>query len=62
MPTASYLAAAIVLEVGSGERAGCGLHLWLRRAALELVGVEADQAKLHEPPAEGMGGDAIVPA
>lgn len=44
MSTASYLEAATVIETRFGEPGGRELDLWLHRAAIELVGVDADQA------------------
>lgn len=44
MSTASYLETAIVIETRFGEPGGRELDLWLHRAAVDLVGVDADQA------------------
>ena len=44
MSTGSYLEAAIVIETRFGEAGGRELDLWLHRAGVELVGVDADQA------------------
>jgi ribonuclease VapC len=44
MSTASYLEAAIVIEARFGEPGGRELDLWLHRAAVDLVGVDSDQA------------------
>lgn len=44
MSTASYLEAAIVVEARFGEPGGRELDLWLHRADVELIGVDADQA------------------
>ncbi len=44
MSTASYLETAIVIETRFGEPGGRELDLWLHRAAVQLVGVDADQA------------------
>ena len=44
MSTASYLEAAIVVEQRFGEPGGRELDLWLHRAGVDLVGVDADQA------------------
>jgi ribonuclease VapC len=44
MSTASYLEAAIVIEARFGELGGRELDLWLHRAAVDLVGVDSDQA------------------
>jgi ribonuclease VapC len=44
MSTASYLETAIVIETRLGEPGGRELDLWLHRAAVDLVGVDADQA------------------
>lgn len=45
MSTASYVEAAIVIETRFGEPGGRELDLWLHRAAVSLVGVDADQAE-----------------
>ena len=45
MSTASYLETAIVIETRFGEPGGRELDLWLHRAAVDLVGVDADQAE-----------------
>ncbi|OMB94447.1 ribonuclease VapC [Mycobacterium sp. NS-7484] len=45
MSTASYLEAAIVIESRFGEAGGRELDLWLHRASVELVAVDADQAE-----------------
>jgi ribonuclease VapC len=44
MSTASYLETAIVIETRFGEPGGRELDLWLHRAAVDLVSVDADQA------------------
>jgi ribonuclease VapC len=44
MSTASYLESAIVIETRFGEAGGRELDLWLHRAAVDLVSVDADQA------------------
>ena len=44
MSTASYLEAAIVIETRFGEPGGRELDLWLHRASVELIAVDADQA------------------
>lgn len=44
MSTASYLETAIVIETRFGEPGGRELDLWLHRAAVDLVAVDADQA------------------
>jgi len=44
MSTASYLEAAIVIEQRFGEPGGRELDLWLHRAGVDLVGVDAEQA------------------
>ena len=44
MSTASYLETAIVIETRFGESGGRELDLWLHRAAVDLVGVDSDQA------------------
>lgn len=44
MSTASYLEAAIVIETRFGESGGRELDLWLHRAGVTLVAVDADQA------------------
>ena len=46
MSTASYLEAAIVIEQRLGEPGGRELDLWLHRAGVDLVGVDADQAEV----------------
>ena len=45
MSTASYLEAAIVIETRFGEPGGRELDLWLHRAAVDLVAVDAAQAE-----------------
>lgn len=45
MSTASYLEAAIVIETRFGEHGGRELDLWLHRARVDLVGVDAAQAE-----------------
>ena len=45
MSTASYLETAIVIETRFGEPGGRELDLWLHRAAVDLVAVDADQAE-----------------
>lgn len=44
MSAASYLEAAIVIETRLGEAGGRELDLWLHRAAVDLVSVDAGQA------------------
>jgi ribonuclease VapC len=44
MSTASYLETAIAIETRFGEPGGRELDLWLHRAAVDLVGVDSDQA------------------
>ncbi|MGI9161832.1 MAG: type II toxin-antitoxin system VapC family toxin [Mycobacterium sp.] len=44
MSTATYLEAAIVIETRFGESGGRELDLWLHRAGVNLVAVDADQA------------------
>lgn len=44
LSTASYLETAIVIETRFGEPGGRELDLWLHRAAVDLVAVDADQA------------------
>ncbi|MCV7155033.1 type II toxin-antitoxin system VapC family toxin [Mycolicibacterium pyrenivorans] len=44
MSTASYVETAIVIEARFGEPGGRELDLWLHRAAVDLVAVDADQA------------------
>ncbi len=44
MSTASYLETAIVIEARFGEPGGRELDLWLHRAAVDLVSVDANQA------------------
>ena len=46
MSTASYLETAIVIESRFGESGGRELDLWLHRASVSLVGVDADQAEI----------------
>ena len=46
MSSASYLEAAIVIEARFGEPGGRELDLWLHRAGVDLVGVDADQAEV----------------
>jgi ribonuclease VapC len=46
MSTASYLKAAIVIEARFGEPGGRELDLWLHRAGVDLVAVDADQAEV----------------
>lgn len=46
MSTASYLEVAIVIETRFGEPGGRELDLWLHRAGVDLVGVDADQAEV----------------
>jgi ribonuclease VapC len=43
MSTASYLETVIVIETRFGEPGGRELDLWLHRAAVDLVAVDADQ-------------------
>jgi ribonuclease VapC len=45
LSTASYLETAIVIESRFGESGGRELDLWLHRAAVDLVAVDADQAE-----------------
>ncbi|MGV0990990.1 MAG: type II toxin-antitoxin system VapC family toxin [Mycobacterium sp.] len=45
MSTASYLEAAIVIETRFGEPGGRELDLWLHRAGVDLVAVDAAQAE-----------------
>jgi ribonuclease VapC len=44
MSAASYLEAAIVVEQRFGEPGGRELDLWLHRAGVDLVSVDAEQA------------------
>jgi ribonuclease VapC len=44
MSTASYVETAIVIEARFGEPGGRELDLWLHRAAVDFVAVQADQA------------------
>lgn len=44
MSAASYLETAMVIETRFGEPGGRELDLWLHRAAVDLVGVDRDQA------------------
>jgi ribonuclease VapC len=46
MSAASYLETAIVIETRFGEPGGRELDLWLHRAAVDLVSVDADQANI----------------
>lgn len=46
MSVASYLEAAIVIETRFGEAGGRELDLWLHRAAVDLVSVDAGQAEI----------------
>jgi ribonuclease VapC len=46
MSTASYLETAIVIETRFGEPGGRELDLWLHRAAVDLVAVDAGQADI----------------
>ena len=46
MSTASYLEIAIVIESRFGESGGRELDLWLHRASVSLVAVDADQAEV----------------
>ncbi|ULE34034.1 type II toxin-antitoxin system VapC family toxin [Mycobacterium sp. IDR2000157661] len=46
MSTASYLETAIVIETRFGEPGGRELDLWLHRAAVELVAVDAGQVEV----------------
>lgn len=46
MSTASYLETAIVIETRFGEPGGRELDLWMHRAAVDLVAVDADQADI----------------
>ena len=46
MSTASYLETAIVVEARFGEPGGRELDLWLHRARVDLVAVDADQAEV----------------
>ena len=45
MSTASYLETAIVIETRFGEAGGRELDLWLHRAVVDLVAVDASQAE-----------------
>lgn len=45
MSVASYLEAAIVIETRFGEAGGRELDLWLHRAAVDLVSVDAGQVE-----------------
>lgn len=45
MSTASYLETAIVIETRFGEAGGRELDLWLHRAGVDLVAVDASQAE-----------------
>ncbi len=45
MSAASYFETAIVIETRFGEPGGRELDLWLHRAAVDLVSVDADQAE-----------------
>ena len=44
MSTASFVEAAIVIETRFGEPGGRELDLWMHRAGVNLVAVDADQA------------------
>lgn len=44
MSTASFVEAAIVIETRFGESGGRELDLWMHRAGVNLVAVDADQA------------------
>ncbi|WP_127125440.1 type II toxin-antitoxin system VapC family toxin [Georgenia sp. SYP-B2076] len=46
MSTASFLETAIVVESRFGELGGRELDLWMHRAEVELVPVDAEQAQL----------------
>ena len=46
MSTASYLETAVVIESRFGESGGRELDLWLHRASVSLVAVDADQAEV----------------
>lgn len=46
MSTASYLEVAVVIEARFGEPGGRELDLWLHRAGVDLVAVDADQAEV----------------
>lgn len=46
MSAASYVETAIVIETRFGEPGGRELDLWLHRAAVDLVAVDADQAEI----------------
>jgi len=46
MSTASYLETAIVVEQRFGEPGGRELDLWLHRAGVDLVSVDAEQADI----------------
>ena len=46
MSTASYLEAAIVIEARFGDAGGRELDLWLHRAAVGLVSVDAGQVEV----------------
>lgn len=45
MSAASYFETAIAIETRFGEPGGRELDLWLHRAAVDLVSVDADQAE-----------------
>lgn len=45
MSTASYVETSIVIEASFGEPGGRELDLWLHRAAVDQVAVDADQAE-----------------
>ena len=61
MSTASYLETAIVIETRFGEPGGRELDLWLHRAAVDLVAVDADQAEAARVAYRLYGKDAIAP-
>ena len=61
MSTASYLEAAIVVEQRFGEPGGRELDLWLHRAGVDLVGVDAAPMSPGRPTADSER-DAIPPA
>lgn len=46
MSAASLLEAAIVLEARYGDEGGAHLDLWLHKAGVEIVAVDADQADI----------------
>jgi ribonuclease VapC len=46
MSTATYLEVAIVIEARFGEPGGRELDLWLHRAGVDLIGVDAEQVEV----------------